>query len=233
VAGYFEARGGRLLRRARVDALELRDGRVSGLVWVKRPEARQAIRRAEDPRQGRLEVDAVVSAVPWRAVGELLPEALARESPWRELASVAGTPAATAEVWLEAPLEREPLLALGDDDFVWAVAHGAPGRRRRLSLTLSEALRERITRGGHELNATVAAALERVFGRGVRALRSQLIREVEGTLPQRPGVQRPARVLSPLPGLFVAGDWTGDEPVSIETAVRSGRVAAARVDPDR
>lgn len=230
VSGYFEARGGRLVRRARVTELLRRDGRVTGVAWVKRPEDREAIRRAEDPTAGRLEVDAVVSAVPWRALAELLPAPLRDEAPWSRLAERAGTPAATAEAWLETPFPREPLLALGDADFVWAVAHGSEGHRRRLSLTLSETAQGRIARGGRELNAAAAAALERLFGAGVRPTRTQLIREVEGTPPQRPGLALPSPELQPLPGLFVAGDWTSAEPVSIESAVRSGREAARRVE---
>jgi len=225
----FESRGGRVVRRARVTGLLRRDGRVTGLAWVKRPEARQAIRRAEDPQDGRLEVDAVVSAVPWRALVELLPEPLRAEAPWAELGALPGTPAATAEVWLEAAVAGEPVLATGDPDFVWAMAHGPEGARRRLSLMLSDALQGRISRGGRELNAAAAAALERLFGAAVRPARVQLIREVEGTLPQRPGTLRPGSH-SPLPGLLLAGDWTTGEPASVEAAVKSGRAAARRLE---
>jgi hypothetical protein len=226
----FEGRGGRVLRRARVTELLCRDGRVTGLAWVKRPEARQAIRRAEDPRDGRLEVDAVVSAVPWRALVELLPGPLREEPPWSELGALPGTPAASAEVWLGAPFADEPLLATGDPDFGWVMAHGPAGARRRLSLTLSEPLQGRISRGGRELNAVAAAALARLFGDAVRPVRIQLIREVEGTLPQRPGIPRPGAGRSPLPGLLLAGDWTSGEPVSIEAAVSSGLAAAERLE---
>lgn len=224
----FEGRGGRVLRRARVTELLCRDGRVTGLAWVKRPEARQAIRRAEDPSDGRLDVDAVVSAVPWRALVELLPEPLREDRPWSALGALPGTPAATAEVWLETPFAGEPVRATGDPDFVWALAHGPAGNRRRLSLSLSDALQGRISRGGRELNAAAGEALERLFG-AARPTRIQLIRDVEGTLPQRPGTPRLEGERSPLPGLVLAGDWTSDEPASIEAAVRSGRAAAQRV----
>jgi phytoene dehydrogenase-like protein len=226
----FESRGGRLVRRARVTELLLRDGRVTGLAWIKRPEARQAIRRAEDPREGRLAVDAVVSGIPWRALVELLPEPLRREPPWSELGALPGTPAAIAEVWLEAPFEGEPVLATGDPDFAWALAQGPAGDRRRLSLTLSEALQTRISRGGRELNAAAAEGLGRIFGGALRPVRSLLIREVEGTLPQHPDTPRLASGHSPLRGLLLAGDWTANEPASIEAAVRSGREAARRLE---
>jgi thioredoxin reductase len=58
---------------------------------------------------------------------------------------------------------------------------------------------------------------------------SQIITEKRATFACRPGVVRPGNQ-TPIPGLWLAGDYLDSEyPATLESAVRSGVAAAARV----
>lgn len=61
---------------------------------------------------------------------------------------------------------------------------------------------------------------------------SQVITEKRATFSCRPGLERPAGT-TPLPGLFLAGDYVaGDYPGTLEAAVRSGVAAGMRTTVD-
>ena len=65
---------GGCVRRARATAITTDGERVTGVDYALRPTERDDIVRGEPARVARLEADAVVSAVPWSALGPLLPE---------------------------------------------------------------------------------------------------------------------------------------------------------------
>jgi predicted NAD/FAD-dependent oxidoreductase len=80
-----------------------------------------------------------------------------------------------------------------------------------------------------ELAAQLAAQLAEVFARPQLAnpQSSRVITEKRATFSCIPGLARPDNK-TPLPGLWLAGDYTaGDYPATLEMAVRSG-VAAAK-----
>ncbi len=78
LGAYLEARGGRILRRARAAAIEIRDGAVAGVAYAQRPLERDDIVRGVQAHDARIDADAIVSAVPWSALPALLPRGLAR-----------------------------------------------------------------------------------------------------------------------------------------------------------
>lgn len=83
-------------------------------------------------------------------------------------------------------------------------------------------------RGNDALAATMHAELEETLARPLpHPLWHQVIRERRATFSCRPGLPRPES-RTPLPGLWLAGDYVCDDyPATLEGAIRSG-VAAAR-----
>src|SRR5688572_15290639 len=71
LGAYLEARGGRIVRRARAGAIEIGDGAVQGVAYAQRPTERGEIVRGVPARPARIDADAVVSAVPWSALPAL------------------------------------------------------------------------------------------------------------------------------------------------------------------
>ncbi len=85
--------------------------------------------------------------------------------------------------------------------------------------------------GQEELSAAIARQLADVFRRPElsRPLWSRLITDKRATFACAPDLARPGNATG-LPGLALAGDYTaGDYPATIESAVRSGVLAAASV----
>lgn len=85
---------------------------------------------------------------------------------------------------------------------------------------------------GHAaLAQAIARQLAASFGMPqlARPLWTKLISEKRATFSCTPGLQRPPNITA-LPGLFIAGDYTqGDYPATLESAVRSGMLAAQAV----
>jgi squalene-associated FAD-dependent desaturase len=88
--------------------------------------------------------------------------------------------------------------------------------------------------GAHD-DEPLAALCDAVAAQLTRALHlpaplaARAIVEKRATLAARPGLRRPGNE-TPIPGFVLAGDWThGDHPSTLESAVRSGEAAAARL----
>jgi squalene-associated FAD-dependent desaturase len=190
----------------RADAVVLRDGR-------------------------RLEPDAVVLALPAAALLRVLPPALRGASPFRALAQLDTSPIVSVHLWLERGVGwGSPFLGLLRTRAQWLFDCGAT------------------TAGGHRIASVTSGArwwndasddeiAEAVLGdaravlpalRGVGCVRTLVVRERHATLSLTPVADalRPT-VHTPLPNLFLAGDWVQTGlPATIEGAVQSGRAAA-------
>ena len=85
--------------------------------------------------------------------------------------------------------------------------------------------------GRDELVLAVHKQLEEVLGRRLPTPEwSQVITEKRATFACRPGLLRPSGGRTPLPGLWLAGDYTdSDYPATLEAAVRSGVSCAAHI----
>jgi zeta-carotene desaturase len=84
-----------------------------------------------------------------------------------------------------------------------------------------------------EILEPALAELQRFFPEVGRAklLKSGILKEARATFSVTPGLEasRPAQATG-IPGLFLAGDWTRtDWPSTMESAARSGRLAAGAV----
>jgi hydroxysqualene dehydroxylase len=237
LARYFQARGGRLARRALADAVEVRDGRAVAVCFTQRPQQRRQIQEGEPGVPQRVDADAVVAAVPWHAVGALLPEAWRTRPPFEALGRLRGSPIVSVEMWLDRVVVDRLMVGLRGCEVEWVFdkgrLFGRSGPPQHLAFIISAAWRS-VPRPNAELAAAAEGALRRYFPAmaGAVATRSLVLREADATFSCDPDSERlrpPAR--TPLAGLFLAGDWTDTGlPATIEGAVRSGLLAADSVE---
>jgi squalene-associated FAD-dependent desaturase len=240
LAGYLQARGGAVRRRALAEAVEVSGGRVTGVRFVQRAETREAIRAGRTSRNEALDADAVVLAVAWDAVGPLLPEELRGTAPFAGLSGLGGSPIVSVEMWLDRAVVDRPMVGLRAGDIEWVFdkgrLFGREGPPQHLAFIASAAWRS-LPRPNAEVVAAAEEALRRHFPAmaGATVLRSLVLREPAATFtctPQAEGLRPGAR--TPVPGLYLAGDWTDTGlPATIEGAVRSGFRAAETLEADR
>jgi squalene-associated FAD-dependent desaturase len=207
-------------------------------------------------RHGRLRVDVrgalaatapVIAAVPWFGLGSLVGaiDAPALAPIIERASAMESKPIVTVNLWYDIPVMDEPFVGLPGRATQWVfdkslVLHdeGSPGRARRgrashLSLVSSGAddvLRWTNTQLVDTALAELREALPRV--RAAQVVRSTVIREPRATFSLAPG--QPARPSSrtSVRGLFLAGDWIDTGlPATIESAVRSGHLAAEAARP--
>ena len=122
-----------------------------------------------------------------------------------------------------------PMLGLADGLVQWAFDRGAlTGEHGRIACVIS-------AQGDHQQmqQDELAATCHRELASAVKGLPSpqwsRVIAEKRATITCAPGLKRPGPQ-TPLPGLFLAGDYTDpDYPPTLEAAVRSGVRAAQRL----
>jgi squalene-associated FAD-dependent desaturase len=222
---YLEARGGRVRLGAPVARIELeRDGRVASGVAL---------------RDGELvPADAVVVAVPPRALLELLPPALvARESYFASLHRLEASPIVSVHLWLDRRVTDEEMVGLIDRPMHWIfnrnrLAAVRDPSRSHLSLVTSAA-RRLIDLEPEALVETAWQEVARALpaARAAARLHARVMKEREATIAHAAGSEshRP-RVQSPVDGLFLAGDWVRTGlPATVESAVLSADAAADAV----
>lgn len=240
LAAYFEARGGRIRRRALAEAIEVEEGGVRGVRYLQRAETREDIRKGRRAEAAFAEADAVVAAVPWHVLPMLLPEPWPAQAPFAGLSTLGSSPIVSIELWLDRVVVDRPMVGLRESEVEWVFdkgrLFGRPGPPQHLAFITSAAVRTSV-RPNTELTALAEAALRRYFPAmaGATVTRSLVIREAEATFSCGPEVE-PSRFgpCTPLPGLYVAGDWTNTGlPATIEGAVRSGVLAAEEAERDR
>jgi squalene-associated FAD-dependent desaturase len=238
LARYLEARGGVVHRRALAESVEVAGGRARAVHYVQRAETKDEMRRGARAITKRVEADAVVAAVPWSALPALVPEELRDQAPFSAAKRLRGSPIVSIELWLDRVVLDRPMAGLRETEVEWVFdkgrLYGREGAPQHVAFIVSAAVRS-APRPNAELAAIAEAALRRYFAKEMaeaRVLRSLVLREPEATFvcdpaaeEIRPGPETPVR------GLFLAGDWTNTGlPATIEGAVRSGRLAASRVD---
>jgi hydroxysqualene dehydroxylase len=184
--------------------------------------------------------EAVIAAVPWFAVRDLIGGESSGLDPLLDRAShMASSPIVTVNLWLDGAVPDVldgPFLGLPGRAMQWVfdkrVAFG--GQASYLSLVSSGAA-PIVALSNHELIAMahqeLADALPAV--RRARLVRATVVREPRATFSLAPG--QPARppVRTPVRGLYLAGDWIDTGlPATIESAVRSGHWAADAASGD-
>ncbi|HET7036466.1 MAG TPA: hydroxysqualene dehydroxylase HpnE [Thermomicrobiaceae bacterium] len=204
----------RVFRRRGVAALEL----ASGPDGQSRPHLRALV--AADGE--RIAYDGVVLALPPQALAHLLgePERLGLSG----LDRFQSAPIVDVHLWYDVAHLGFGFAALIDSPVQW-VFEKAPGY---LCCSLSAA-EEQVLRPEAELielcQRELAALLPPLAGR--RPLRGAATREREATFIPAPGLRRPGPHTA-CPEVVIAGSWTDTGwPATMESAVRSGRAAAA------
>jgi squalene-associated FAD-dependent desaturase len=237
LGAYFTRRAGVLRRRAVVEGIDLVDARVTGVRYLQRAETRHEIRSGKKATSAILGANAVVVATPWSSVASLLPESLRGQPPFAALAGLRGSPIVSIEMWLDRVVVDQPMVGLRDCEIEWVFdkgrLYGRQGPPQHLAFIVSAAYRS-APRPNAELVAAAEAALRRYFPAMVEAsvTRSLVMREADATFSCGPEAEalRPGNV-TPVAGLFLAGDWTDTGlPATIEGAVRSGLAAARAAD---
>ena len=170
-----------------------------------------------------LEADAVVVAVPPRESSRLLGE----PEPGLE-----DSPIVSVHLWFERRLLAEPLAAFLGSDAHWVFDRGAltghePVRGQYLTVVASGVPELLQVRGRGLVDRIVGQLTDRL---GVAELLwSRVSREPYATIALRPGVERPSAETG-RPHVVRAGAWTDTGwPVTMESAVRSGRKAAQHI----
>jgi squalene-associated FAD-dependent desaturase len=194
-------------KRSAVAAIETHNSRVTALVL--------------DSGQ-RIACDACVLAVPPRRVAAILgdPDSLGIHG----LQEFSTQPIVDVHLWYDRDVFDFDFAALLDSPVQWVFrkAHGY------VCCSMSAAA-QHVERPERELiplcHGELTAALPRL--RAARLLRGAATRDPEATFVPRPGLRRPANATR-LDNLVVAGAWTDTGwPATMESAVRSGRSAAA------
>jgi hydroxysqualene dehydroxylase len=170
-----------------------------------------------------LDADSVVVAVPPRESARLLgePEPALEDSP-----------IVSAHLWFDRPLLTTQLAALLGSDSHWVFDRGAltgrPPERGQYVTVVSSGVPDLLEVRGRGLVQRLAGQLTERLG-SAELLWSRVSREPYATIALRPGTTRPGTATG-RPGVVRAGAWTDTGwPATMESAVRSGRAAAAQV----
>ena len=218
---YIEGRGGRLLMGHRVTDLNVEEGRVTG------------VKVGGDI----IHADAVISATPWDGLERLLSTENGENSapgvspPQLEWAPIVGL-----HIGYDRPVMEEPFLTVVDSPIQWifnrSLMQDSADDGSRLLVSISAAWRE-AGMSTDELREMAEAELRPVLPNTADSPMTyfRVVKQPQATFRCLPGVQdqRPSQTTA-VPGLFLAGDWTETGwPATMESAVRSGAMAAAAV----
>ncbi len=184
-----------------------------------------------------LDADAVVVAVPHQGAAELLaPLPVPGVDSWARLSA---SPIVNVHVVYDRPVTALPFAAVVGSPVQWvfdrsAVSGLRHGQYLAVSLSAADCYLGRRT---EQLRSEFLPALQALFPAAAHAEVTDFFvtREPRATFRQAPGTGRlrPAPATG-LPGLVLAGAWTGTGwPDTMEGAVRSGEAAADLVDSEQ
>ena len=187
-----------------------------------------------------LEADAYICALPFDALLRVLPDELASNPSFAPIERFSSAPIIAAHLWYDRDVMDEDFVSFLDSPIQWIFNHtrirgGDGGAGQHVCISLSGAW-EFIDRPKDDLRKLFSDEMMRLFplARAATLKRSLIIKHPGATFRPEPGAA--ARRLSqatPIPNLFLAGDWTDTGwPSTMEGAVRSG-VYAARALSDR
>jgi len=218
---FVEGHGGSVRTGADVVAVTLEDGRASSV----------GLRNGE-----RIPCAALVLALPSYRLPGLLPGPLRESGSLADAASIPLSPIVSIHLWFESDFMPQRVLGVIGRHIQWVFNRrkicregGAGGH---LSVVIS-AGRSLVDLENEELTRIALDDLVSVFGRDVGVpVHDVVIREKRATFSCSPAVERlRPRAGTPVPNLFLAGDWTATGyPATIEGAIISGNRAAELVE---
>jgi len=211
---YLESKGGEVrvnaLARIRIEA-----GRIAGV----------------EVRGEPLEASQIVAAVPWFALESLLVGEVAPLARILGAASrMASKPIVTVNLWYDRAVMDDVFVGLPGREMQWVFdkrrAFGEAASHLSLVASGADALvgadnATLVALAAREVAAAIPGARDAILKRGT------VIREKRATFSLAPGEPARPGVATPVPGLFLAGDWieTG-LPGTIESAAAAGHLAA-------
>jgi squalene-associated FAD-dependent desaturase len=223
------SRGGEVRLRSTIRGLEISSGEITGVAF-----GSGEVLRA----------DYYVSAVPQDSLLEMLPTEVAAQQPvFANLKQLKTSPITGVHFWFDHVVMDEPFLTLVDTTTQWIFnknllyggdsgSGGVSGGGQYLQLVISASY-DLVQRSRQEIIDLCLEEVRRAIpaARDARLMKSTVVKETAATFSPEPGCDRwrPAAA-SPVPGLFLAGDWTATGwPATMEGAVRSGYLAAEAV----
>ena len=215
----LEEKGARLILGKAVRSLGLDDGRVSGV---------------ELSDSEILEADAYVSALPFQVLAQVLPDELSGDAFFSSASALSSSPIVGIHLWYDSPIMDQDYEAFLDSPVQWvfnkSLIQGADSDTGQyVCISLSGAW-SYIDTPKEELTEIFTQEMSRLFprARSARVEKSLVVKERDATFRSQPGASkhRPPQT-TPIPNLFLAGEWTDTGwPSTMEGAVRSGVFAA-------
>ncbi len=174
--------------------------------------------------------DHLVLAVPFDRVLPLLPPAVAADPFFARVGKLTPSPITSVHFWFDRPVLTLPHVVLVDCLGQWVFSRGEVAAGEHYLQVVVSAARDL---KGRDAAGPVHDELKRLYPAAKSAvlLRSKVVTEHTATFSAVPGVDafRPPQA-TPLPGLYLAGDYTATGwPATMEGAVRSGSLAAEAV----
>lgn len=185
----------------------------------------------------RIATRTIVSALPPQPLLECLPDALLRHPVFADVATLTTSPIVNIWAVVDRPLfEGIPFLGFIGSPFHWLFDRSQIERRDEpgrvlLNATISGA-RGLVDDRPEALVALFESEMRRFFPqKPFRVLASKVVKEKRATISHAAGTyQRRPPTVSPLRGLYLAGDWVQTGlPATIESACQSGHDAALAV----
>ena len=182
----------------------------------------------------RWDIDTVISAVPWFALPDLIEGRVPALEPTLDQARrMESSPMVTVNLWFDRQVMDEPFVGLPGRAMQWVFDKRTVfgGDASHLSLVASGA--SPLVQLGND--ALIARAHDELLDalpavRPAKLVRATVIREPRATFSLAPGQPARPATATPVRGLFLAGDWIDTGlPATIESAVRSGHLAAHAV----
>jgi len=189
-------------------------------------------------RTEKLVSDYILLALPFEAMGKLLPQMppaegvdalagkIARHEHW---------PICSAHLWFDREITELEHAVMLDREIHWLFNRSKlqPWRKTEGSYIEVEVSASRIY-AARERNEAIALTLRELAEffpavKTAKLVKAALVKEVRATFGVPPGIDadRPAAAQSPWPNAFLAGDWTATGwPSTMESAARSGHLAA-------
>jgi len=182
-----------------------------------------------------IEAQAVLSAVPWNILPALLPaDAVKSEPAFSRILDLHPAPIISIYLWFDRAVTDLEFVGLRGTTIQWLFNKGRilGSGENYVSLVLSGA-HDHVERPKEDLLKTAVSELRNLLPgmRDARLMHSLVIKERFATFSPCVGVDslRPPAV-TPIRGLFLAGDWTDTGlPATIEGAVQSGYTAAEAI----
>jgi len=174
---------------------------------------------------------AVICAVAWYSMGSVfVPPADALAGVLAAAAATSSSPIVTVNLWFDRPVTGDAFVGLPGRAMQWVFDKRAlyGDESSHLSLVSSGAT----SLVGRENREIVDLALEELrealpAARAATLRRAVVVREKRATFSVAPGQPARPATKTPVPGLFLAGDWIDTGlPATIESAVVSGHAAA-------